>query len=225
MMVFNGYGATTNENQSRLINAAVTGLFLDGDDLTGSSGQQGADYGLTNSLINAMARCGQTFIPADGNTGTGAANLFFHGKGGQLVRRRFSNYTSSATNITVNLAQAGLPAGSYVAFNLWDRSAISVTNSFNVVLNPAQSRLFELLAPGSSAAVISRMSLSGASLINSGNGGIANVPYYVLSTTNQVTGPWLPIATNTFDASGATYASHQCDQTWQPQCILHDETY
>jgi alpha-galactosidase len=201
MMVFNGYGATTNENQSRLINAAVTGLFLDGDDLTGSSGQQGADYGLTNSFINAVARFGKTFIPADGNTGTSAANILSLQNGANWYVAVL-NYTSSATNIIVNLARAGLPAGNYVAFNLWDRSTISVTNSFNVTLNPAQSKLFELLAPGSSAAVISRMSLSGTNLVFSGSGGIANLPYYVLGTTNLMTGPWLPIATNVFDPSG-----------------------
>ena len=46
-MVFNGYGATTNENQSRLISGAVTGIFLDGDDLTSSNGQQAAQTCLT----------------------------------------------------------------------------------------------------------------------------------------------------------------------------------
>ncbi len=148
IMVFNGYGATTNENQSRLINAAVTGLFLDGDDLTGSSGQQGADYGLTNGFINAVARLGQTFIPADGNTGTSAANIFSLPNGTNWYIAVF-NYTASTTKITVNLARTGMPAGNYVAFNLWDRSAISVTNSFNVILNPAQSKLFELFIPSS----------------------------------------------------------------------------
>jgi hypothetical protein len=146
IMVFDGYGATTNENQSRLINAAVTGLFLDGDDLTGSSGQQGADYGLTNGFINVVARSGQTFIPADGNTGTSAANIFSLQSGTNWYIAVF-NYTSSATNITVNLAHAGLPVGNYVAFNLWDRSAISATNSFNVTLNSAQAKLFELFIP------------------------------------------------------------------------------
>ncbi|HTR40253.1 MAG TPA: hypothetical protein VMH87_01385, partial [Pseudomonadales bacterium] len=32
----------------------------------------------------------------------------------------------------------------------------------------------------------------------SGTGGTAGNTYYVLSTTNLITGPWLPIATNTF---------------------------
>ena len=201
MMVFNGYGATTNENQSRLINAAVTGLFLDGDDLTGSSGQQGADYGLTNDFINAVARSGQTFAPADGNTGTSAANIFSLQNGTNWYIAVF-NYTSSTTNIMLNLARAGLPAGNYVAFNLWDRSAISVTNSFNVTLNPAQSKLFELFVPSSSRALISSTSLSGTNLVFSGSGGTASSPYYVLSTTNLVTGPWITNTTGNFLSNG-----------------------
>ena len=103
IMVFNGYGATTNENQSRLINAAISGVFLDGDDLTTASGQQGADYGLTHSGINDVARLGQTFIPADGNTGTSAANLFSLQNGSNWYVAVL-NYTTNPTNITVNLA-------------------------------------------------------------------------------------------------------------------------
>jgi len=143
VMVFNGYGATTNENQSRLINAAITGVFLDGDNLAITNGQQGADYGLTDKAINAVARLGQTFIPADGNTGTGAANLFSLQNGSNWYVAVF-NYTSSPTNITVNLAHVGVPLGSYIASDLWSGAALPVNGSWNVSLNAAQAKLFEL---------------------------------------------------------------------------------
>jgi hypothetical protein len=143
VMVFNGYGATTNENQSRLINAAITGLFLDGDNLAITNGQQGADYGLTHSAINTVARLGQTFIPADGNTGTGAANLLSLQNGSNWYVAVF-NYTSSATSITVNLGHVGVPAGSYIASDLWSGAALLVSGSWNVSLNAAQAKLFEL---------------------------------------------------------------------------------
>jgi Alpha galactosidase C-terminal beta sandwich domain len=143
IMVFNGYGATTNANQSRLINAAVTGLFLDGDDLTGTNGQQGADYGLTHGAINALTRLGQTFIPADGNTGTSAANLFSSQNGSNWYVAVF-NYTTNATNIAVNLTHVGVPAGSYIASDLWSGAALLVSGSWDVSLNAAQSKLFEL---------------------------------------------------------------------------------
>ena len=143
LMVFNGYGATTNENQSRLINAAITGVFLGGDNLAITNGQEGADYGLTHSAINAVARLGQTFIPADGNTGNGAANLFSLQNGSNWYVAVF-NYTTNATNITVNLAHVGVPAGSYIASDLWSGAGVVVNGSWNVSLNPAQSKLFQL---------------------------------------------------------------------------------
>jgi autotransporter-associated beta strand protein len=145
IMVFNGYGATTNENQSRLINGAVTGVFLDGDDLTTSSGQSAAQGVLTNAAIDNVARVGQTFTPVEGNTGTAAGNFFVRQDGTTWCIAVF-NYTSGATIETVNLSRCGLPAGNYVATNLWDGTTSIVTGSFNVSLNAKQSKLFQLTA-------------------------------------------------------------------------------
>ncbi|HMD55078.1 MAG TPA: carbohydrate-binding protein, partial [Phycisphaerae bacterium] len=76
IMVFYSYGATSNENQSRLISGAVTGLFLDGDATTNTAGQIIAEEMLTNQAIDAVARVGRTFTPVEGNTGTSAVNIF-----------------------------------------------------------------------------------------------------------------------------------------------------
>ena len=145
IMVFNGYGATTNENQSRLISGAVTGLFLDGDALTNSSAQSNVQELLTNQAIDNVARVGQTFTPVEGNTGTSAVNIFARQDGATWCIAVF-NYTSSATNETVNLSRAGLPSGSYNATNLWDGTATVASGSFNVNLNAKQSKLFQLTA-------------------------------------------------------------------------------
>jgi hypothetical protein len=48
---------------------------------------------------------------------------------------------------------------------------------------------------------ISSVQNVGSDLSVSGSGGAAGWPYVVLTTTN-VGGPWAPIATNYFDASG-----------------------
>ena len=146
IMVFNGYGATTNENQSRLISGAVTGIFLDGDDLTTSNGQQAAQTCLTNAAINVVARVGHTFTPVEGNTGTSAANIFVRQNGSTWCIAVF-NYSSSAANVTVDLNRAALPAGNYVATNLWDGTISMVTGSFNVSLNAKQAKLFQLAPP------------------------------------------------------------------------------
>jgi hypothetical protein len=143
IMVFNGYGATTNENQSRLISGAVTGIFLDGDDLTSTNGQLAAQMRLTNPAIDTVARVGRTFTPVEGNTGTGAANIFVRQDGPTWSVAVF-NYSAGPTNITVDLARAGLPAGDYVAENIWDETTTNVSGSFNISLNAKQAKLFQL---------------------------------------------------------------------------------
>ncbi|HEV2434939.1 MAG TPA: hypothetical protein VG077_02980 [Verrucomicrobiae bacterium] len=146
IMVFSGYGATTNENQSRLISGAVTGIFLDGDDLTTSNGQLSAQTCLSKTAIDAVARVGKTFTPVEGNTGTSAANIFVRQDGSTWCVAVF-NHTSGAANVTVDLSRAGLPSGNYVATNLWDGTTTSVSGSFNVSLNAGQAKLFQLAVP------------------------------------------------------------------------------
>jgi alpha-galactosidase len=144
IMVFYGYGATTNENQSRLISGAVTGIFLDGDDLTTANGQMAAQEMLTNPAIDAVARVGQTFTPLEGNTGTNAVNIFVRQDGATWNIAVF-NYTASAANETVSLSRAGLPPGTYSATDLWARTTTTVSSgSWNVSLNAKQSKLFQL---------------------------------------------------------------------------------
>lgn len=208
IMVFNGYGATTNENQSRLISGAVTGVFLDGDDLTSTNGQQAADSCLTNNAISTVARAGQTFTPVEGNTGTGAANIFVRPSGATWCLAVF-NYTSGATNETVDLNRAGLPSGSFVATNLWDGTTTIVSGSFNVPLNSKQSKLFHLatyvLVP-----TITETKIVGSNLILSGTGGANGGTYYVLTATNLATplADWVTVATNSFDAAGNFIATN-----------------
>ncbi len=203
MMVFNGYGATSNENQSRIINAAITGVFLDGDNLTTTNGQQGADYGLNRCAINAVARLGQTFIPADGNTGTGAANLLSLQNGSSWYVAVF-NYTTNATNVIVNLSHVGVPAGSYIASDLWSGAIIVVSNSWNVSLNSAQSKLFKLSPSMSGKPAIGSTGLSNGNFVFHGSGGMGNGTYYVLTSTNLLTplSGWTAIATDSYDGSG-----------------------
>lgn len=142
IMVFNGYGATTNENQSRLICGAVTGIFLDGDFLTNFVSQAAAQMCLTNAAINSVARVGQTFTPVEGNTGTSAANIFVRQENASTWSIAVFNYTAKGTNEVVNLSRAGLPTGNYIETNLWDGTATVVSGSFNVSLNAKQAKLF-----------------------------------------------------------------------------------
>ena len=112
-MVFDN-GPNTNEDQSRLINCAITGVFLNGSILTNATSISLAQMCLTNAAINAVARVGQTFMPVEAIPAPGAANVFTRQDGLTWCIAIF-NYTSAATNETVTLSRAGLPAGTFVS--------------------------------------------------------------------------------------------------------------
>jgi hypothetical protein len=201
VMVF-GNGANTNEAQSRLISGAVTGIFLNGEDLTTAAGQAAAQSFLTNPAMDDVARIGNTFTPVEGNTGSSAVNTFVRQDGNTWCLAVF-NYSSSSVNTTIDLNRAGLPPGNYLATNLWDGTTLTVSGSFNVNLNAAQSKLFRLALPP--PPVISCVTVLGGSLVFSGTNGVANGSYTVLVSTNisAALTIWTALMTNSFDASGA----------------------
>jgi hypothetical protein len=142
VMVF-GHGADGYEQQSRLISGAVTGIFLDGDDLTSPTGRDAAGACLGHAAINAVARAGQTFLTMEENSGNAAEDVFLRPDGTNWLIAIF-NYASVVTNKVVSLVRAGLPAGTCVVTNLWDGSAWEVTNTLSVALEEKQSKLFRL---------------------------------------------------------------------------------
>lgn len=200
LMVFDN-GPDTNEDQSRLINCAITGSFLNGSILTNATSISTAETCLTNPAINALARLGQTFRPVDGVAGTGAANIFARQNGANWYIAVF-NYTSGATNETINLSSAGLPSGPYVATDLWSGATSLVTNQFNVSLNEKQARLFRLSAL---QPVIGNLKLTApGNLVLIGSNGVAGDACYVLASTNLATpiSDWTVVSTNNFDMNG-----------------------
>jgi hypothetical protein len=155
LLVFDN-GPDTNEVQSRLINGAVTGLFLNGSILTNAASIAMAQRCLTNAAIDAVARVGKTFRPVDGATGTGAGNIFVRQETANLWHIAVFNYTASAANETVNLSSAGLPAGSYVVTNLWNGAVSSAAGSFTVSLNEKQAALFTLAPQQAAPSIITQ---------------------------------------------------------------------
>ena len=145
LMVF-GNGANTNEAQSRLICGAVTGMMLNGDDLTTAAGQAASQKYLTNSAIDDVTRAGRTFTPVEGNTGNSAVNIFVRMEDTTWCLSIF-NYDANSVVRTVDLNRAGLPPGNYVVTNLWDGTASKVGGSLNVNLNAKQAKLFRLAGP------------------------------------------------------------------------------
>ena len=114
MLVFDN-GPDFNETPEPVgLMALPLSFILNGSTLTNAASVSLAKTCLTNTAINAMARVGQTFRPVDGASGTGAGTIFVRQNGNTWCLAVF-NYTGGATNITVNLKSAGLPAYAFVA--------------------------------------------------------------------------------------------------------------
>ncbi len=142
MMKFATFSA--NENQSRLINAAISGtVFLNSDDLASPAGQNLARMCLTNARINEVARSGAAFRPVEGNTGTNASDVFIQQDGSTWYVAVF-NYSSAVTNRILNLARLGI-SGTYTAWDLWSGAISTVSGTtWNVSLGSRQAKLFRL---------------------------------------------------------------------------------
>ena len=222
LVVFDN-GPSGNEDQSRLIDCAITGVFLNGSILTNAASIALAQTYLTNAAIDAVARTGQTFTPVEGNTGTSAANIFMRQDGITWCIAVF-NYTASATNETVNLSRAGLLPGTFAATNLWDGTVTTVSNSFNVSLNAKQAKLFRLALAGGvptpEFVAVTPVGVNG--LIFNGGNGAPGWPYCVLASTNLAlpASQWLSVATNSFDANGNFNFTNSVDPNAPQQFYL-----
>lgn len=202
LMVFDN-GPTPAENESRLINCAVTGLYLNGSILTNAASIAAAQLCLTNAAINAVARVGQTFRPVDGARGTGAGNVFERQDGETWCIAAF-NYSGSATNENINLTNAGLPSATFVATNLWDGTTLQLTNTMSVSLRGDQAKLFRLSIVGPQPHFSSINSDDPGAFVFSGSNGIPGWNYCVVAATNlaEPLAQWQLVATNSFDTNG-----------------------
>jgi hypothetical protein len=144
-------GGTANENQSRLINCAISGtVFLNSDDLASSAGQALARACLANASINAVARARASFRPVEGNTGTSPADVFLKSEGATWYVAVF-NYGGFSASKTLNLARLGI-TGTFTALDLWSGTLSQVSgSSWNVSLGARQAKLFRLGTGNTSA--------------------------------------------------------------------------
>ncbi len=116
--------------------------------------------------------------------------------------------TAGGTLVVTNNTGAALTNGaSFQVFN-----AANYAGAFTDLVLPALAANLlwntnTLLADGTLSVVtltsptLAAVQLSGTDLTVSGTGGIGNWPYVILTSTN-LAGPWTPVVTNQFDASG-----------------------
>jgi autotransporter-associated beta strand protein len=133
--------------------------------------------GLTNDVISAAA----------GLTYGGTLNLVNISVTPLAAGNTFQVFNA----VTYSGSFAGITPATPGAGLVWDTSHLN-------------SGIIGVIAPGSTGPVIGGTRLSGGNLILSGTGGTANGTYYVLTTTNLTTplADWVPLVTNTYDASG-----------------------
>jgi len=138
-------GFSANENMTRLISSVVSGtVFLDGDDLTGSTGQALARTYLTNSRINQVARLGRAFRPLDGNTGTNPSDVLMLQNDGTTYLALF-NFGQSSVSRAVNLPRAGLDGGrAYNVTDLWTGETWTAQGTLTASVGAKYARLLQL---------------------------------------------------------------------------------
>ncbi|HEX4456843.1 MAG TPA: carbohydrate-binding protein, partial [Polyangia bacterium] len=141
-MLFEGFSA--GANMSRLISGAISGtIFLNGDDLTESTGQGLAKTNLTNSEFNWIASLGNTFRPVEGNTGTSATDVYMMTIPGSTFLAIF-NFGSSSETKSVDLTRIGLVPGTwYWVEDMW-AGTTSYLNALDIEVDANSAKLLHV---------------------------------------------------------------------------------
>jgi alpha-galactosidase len=134
-----------NEARSRVIASAITGMFLDSDQLANDpASQERAKDLLTRRAILAVARIGKTFRPLEGNTGDRATDTFVF-RDGRVFYLAVFNYQDKAVTKSINLARAGLDSrAKYRAGELWSGTSSAAQTTISVPLQGSQAAIYAL---------------------------------------------------------------------------------
>jgi hypothetical protein len=150
-------------------------------------------------------------ITANNVTLNGTTTLKLDGSGVNDEIASVASITYGGTLNVVNVSGTPLTAGN--SFQLF--SAATYSGSFSSI-SPAtpgtglawdtsqldSNGFLNVVSASATGPVISSTSVSGGNLVFSGTGGTPNGTYVVFSTTNLATAVWVPVATNSFNASG-----------------------
>lgn len=136
--------ATIGENRARLLSSVVTGTITSGDDFS-ATGQWKArsQLLLQNNDVMNVARADMHFIPADGNTGYNAANIFSANHNDVTYVAVF-NYSNTATTNNVSLSRLGLGSGNYTVKELYSGTISSTQGTLSVQLPQADAALYAI---------------------------------------------------------------------------------
>jgi alpha-galactosidase len=139
---------TEAEARSRQTASAIAGtVHLDSDDLSDPEAQARAVQFLTNPHVNALARSGRPFRPAESGIGDRAADTFVRtDSDGRSYVAVFNYSKTEPTSKHLDLSRLGLSTtDSYRVEDLWDGSVGHTHGSMSVDLPPADCRLLCLM--------------------------------------------------------------------------------
>lgn len=136
--------ATEGENRARITSAAITGLYIAGDDFSKAGptdAKERAEKFLTNADVNAVAQ-GRSFRPVEGN-GVKSENQFIHTDDKGNMYYVIFNYQEEDATVKVPLERIGLDAAKeYTAKELWSGANIDMKTPLTI---PAKDvKLFKI---------------------------------------------------------------------------------
>lgn len=139
---------TEGENRARITSGVVTGILMNGDDLSEISGlpevKAKARKFLTNKDINAIAQIGKSFRPVNGNM-EGADFLFMHNTGNELYLVAF-NYSGYDLTYNLPLTRLGLKETiTYKAKELWSGKEVSFKKNIKMDIPKKDVQVFRIV--------------------------------------------------------------------------------
>ncbi|RXZ79358.1 carbohydrate-binding protein [Paenibacillaceae bacterium] len=135
-------GGSYNAAQTRVNAVAISGtLYLSSDDVRDEQAREYMEALLTNPRINQLALKGKAFRPVEGNTGTGASDVFVL-KENEVYYMGVFNYTNTPADKTVSLERAGIPSGQVRVTDLWTGQSFVASGTIQEELEAAQSKLY-----------------------------------------------------------------------------------
>lgn len=135
--------ATEGENRARVTSAAITGLFIAGDDFSAGGSDEGktkARKFLTDPEVNAVAK-GVSFRPVEGN-GEKSENQFVYTDEAGNVYYALFNYSEQPLNMAIPFERIGVKPGKIKsAKELWSGTQLDLKKALDV--NPKDVKLIK----------------------------------------------------------------------------------
>ncbi|WJH30182.1 S-layer homology domain-containing protein [Paenibacillus sp. CC-CFT742] len=138
--------SSLTEARSRVNSGVIAGtVMMASDDVHDPKAQEYMTALYNNTDVLDVAKKGKVFRPLEGNTNANAADTFVLKDGDNYYLALFNYSATSSAERTIDLERAGLNAvQTYSLKDLWTGEVSSVSGSWSVTLEAAESRLVKL---------------------------------------------------------------------------------